>query len=214
MAMLHVEIVGDSISVHHISNPGGLINIPFQLEGTEISSVRVWDDKIPARLVHSDIDAWFTEVLKINVRLVKMPSSTRRKVDSRYAVNDESVSFADGMPYLLIGHNSLKDLNSRLDEPVLMNRFRPNIVFSGGDAFVEDSWKKIQIGELEFQVVKPCSRCVMITVDQSTGLKGTEPLKTLATYRKVGNKILFGQNMVALSNGIIKVGDKLTVNKF
>jgi uncharacterized protein YcbX len=90
-----------------------------------------------------------------------------------------------------------------------MNRFRPNIVFSGGEAFAEDSWKKIRVGELEFQVVKPCGRCVMITVEQNTGIKGAEPMKTLATYRKVGSKILFGQNMVALSTGVIKVGDEI-----
>jgi uncharacterized protein YcbX len=148
-------------------------------------------------------------MLGTNVRIVKMPDSTKRKVDPRYAVNKESVSFADGMPYLLIGQKSLDELNSKLDDAVPMNRFRPNIVFSGGDAFSEDTWGKIQIGEVDFQVVKPCARCVMVTVDQTTGDKAAEPLKTLAEFRKEGNKILFGQNMVALSNGIIKVGDKL-----
>lgn len=209
LAMLQVEIHADYLSVFHIANPRELIRIPFEAEGDEISSVTVWDDTMPARLVNEEIDAWFSAVLKMNVRLVKMPISTDRKVDPRYAVNGESVSFADGMPYLLIGQNSLLDLNSRLDIPVLMNRFRPNIVFSGGEAFVEDSWKKIRIGELEFQVIKPCGRCVMITVEQNTGIKGAEPLKTLATYRKVGSKILFGQNMVALSKGVVKVGDEI-----
>ncbi|REG90528.1 MOSC domain-containing protein [Algoriphagus antarcticus] len=209
MAMLQVEIGADSLSVYHISKPGELIRIPFTAVGEEISSVTVWDDEMPARLVNAEIDAWFSDVLKMKVRLVKMPDTTERKVDPKYAVNEESVSFADGMPYLLIGQKSLIDLNSRLESPLPMNRFRPNIVFSGGDPFAEDSWKRIQIGEVGFQVIKPCARCVMTTVDQDSGTKGTEPLITLATYRKVGNKILFGQNMVALSSGVIKVGDEL-----
>ncbi|WP_425636101.1 MOSC domain-containing protein [Algoriphagus yeomjeoni] len=211
MAMLQVEIGADSLVVYHISHPGEMIHIPFDKEVEELTSVIVWDDAMPATLVDSQIDKWFTKALGVNVRLVKMPNSTERKVDSRYAVNGESVSFADGMPYLIIGQKSLEDLNSKLDEMVPMNRFRPNIVFTGGEAFEEDSWKKIRIGQVDFQVIKPCARCVMITVEQNTGVKGVEPLKTLATYRKVGNKIFFGQNMVALSNGTIKVGDKLTV---
>lgn len=209
MAMLRVEIGADSLSVYHISKPSELIHIPFDEEGEEISSVIVWDDEMPAQLVSTEIDDWFSDILKMKVRLVKMPLTTERKVDPRYAVNGESVSFADGMPYLLIGQKSLSNLNSRLEVPVPMNRFRPNIVFSGGEPFLEDSWKKIQIGELDFQVIKPCARCVMTTIDQETTFKGTEPLKTLASYRKVGNKILFGQNMVALSTGFIKVGDEL-----
>ncbi|PZX51830.1 hypothetical protein LV84_03588 [Algoriphagus ratkowskyi] len=209
MALLRVEIVGDLLSVYHLSRPEKMIHIPINMEGEVISSVTVWDDEMPARLVNTDFDLWFSDILEMSVRLVKMPLTTQRKVDPKYAVNDESVSFADGMPYLLIGQNSLADLNVRLDETVFMNRFRPNIVFSGGEPFAEDSWKKIQIGQLDFQVVKPCARCVMITVDQDTGIKGTEPLKTLATYRKVGHKILFGQNMVALSNGVLNVGDEI-----
>lgn len=209
MAMLKVEIGADALSVYHLSSPSNLISIPFATEGEKVSSVQVWDDDMPARLVSREIDEWFSDILQLKVRLVKMAKSTERKVDPRYAVNGESVSFADGMPYLLLGHNSLVDLNSRLAEPVPMNRFRPNIVFSNGDAFVEDSWKKIQIGEVDFQVIKPCARCVMITVDQDTGFKGSEPLKTLFSYRNAGNKILFGQNMVALSTGVIKVGDEI-----
>lgn len=209
MALIRVEIGADMLSVHHISKPDELIHIPFDMEGSEITSVTVWDDEMPARLVSSDFDAWFSDKLKMKVRLVKMPLSTERKVDPKYAVNRESVSFADGMPYLLIGQKSLANLNSRMEVPVPMNRFRPNVVFSGGEAFAEDSWGKIQIGELDFQVVKPCARCVMTTVDQETSIKATEPLKTLATYRKVGNKVLFGQNMVALTRGVIKVGDEI-----
>lgn len=209
MALVQVEIEAESLKVFHIASPTDFVRIPFDEEGEEISSVTVWDDEMPAQFVNPTIDAWFSKVLGTNARLVKMPLSTVRKVDPRYAVYGESVSFADGMPYLLIGQASLDDLNEKLESAVPMNRFRPNIVFSGGEPFIEDSFGEIQVREVQMKVVKPCARCVMITVDQETGVKAAEPLKTLAGYRKVGNKVLFGQNVVALSGGIIKVGDKL-----
>jgi uncharacterized protein YcbX len=141
--------------------------------------------------------------------LVVMPESTERKMDPRYAVQGESVSFADGMPYVMIGQASLDDLNQRLNEPVRMDRFRPNMVFSGGEAYAEDQFKQLQIGEVGFQVVKPCGRCVLITVNQQTAEQGKEPLATLASYRTVNNKVYFGQNAVALAPGIVRVGDLL-----
>jgi hypothetical protein len=125
----------------------------------------------------------------------------------------DTVSFADGYPFLLIGENSLEDLNSRLEHPVPMNRFRPNFVVKDSEAFAEDSWKKIKIGETVFHIVKPCERCVITTVNQTTGEKyGKEPLKTLATFRTKDNKVLFGQNLIAEKAGdFVKIGDKIEV---
>jgi uncharacterized protein YcbX len=145
----------------------------------------------------------------MDLDLVVMPESSHRKMDPRYAVQGESVSFADGMPYVMIGQASLDELNQRLEVPISMDRFRPNLVFSGGEAYAEDQFKQLQIGEVEFQVVKPCARCVLITVNQQTGEKGKEPLATLATYRTVNNKVYFGQNAVALAPGIVRVGDPI-----
>jgi hypothetical protein len=92
-----------------------------------------------------------------------------------------------------------------------MDRFRPNLVFSGAKAYEEDSWKTLKVGEVDFQIVKPCARCVMTTIDQENATKSKEPLKTLASFRTVNNKVLFGQNMVALSHGILKVGDQVSI---
>ncbi|WP_439489271.1 MOSC domain-containing protein [Algoriphagus sp.] len=211
MATIKVEIGDHSLDVFVSSRPEDRIRVPLHAVGEEIS-VKVWDDEILARLVDPQIDAWFSQKLGVNARLVYMFSPKARKVDPRYAVNDESVSFADGMPYLIIGEESLNDLNSRLEFPVSMDRFRPNIVFSGGTPFQEDSFQRIKIGEIDFQLVKPCARCVMITVDQQSGSKGKEPLKTLATYRTKNKKIYFGQNMVALSSGKLRVGDLIQVS--
>jgi uncharacterized protein YcbX len=153
------------------------------------------------------VSQWFSDFLEMELDLVVMPESSQRKMDPRYAVQGESVSFADGMPYVFIGQSSLDELNQRLEVPVSMDRFRPNLVFSGGQAFDEDEFTRIKVGEVDFQVVKPCARCVLITVNQQTGEKAKEPLATLATYRTVNNKVYFGQNAVALAPGMVRVGD-------
>ncbi|MFN7832763.1 MAG: MOSC domain-containing protein, partial [Bacteroidota bacterium] len=101
-----------------------------------------------------------------------------------------------GFPYLIIGAAALNELNRQLTEPVPMNRFRPNIVFTGGNSHDEDRWSDLHIGNQPFRCVKPCARCVMVTTDQATAQKSAEPLKTLSQYRRRGNKVLFGQNMI------------------
>lgn len=211
LALLQVGLEEEGLSVYHKSEPKNKLLIPFDSSIEKYVEVTIWDDQVKAQLVGDDFDRWFSQFIGEEVRLVLMPENSHRKVDPRFAVKGESVSFADGMPYLLIGQESLNDLNKRLSNSVLMDRFRPNIVFSGGEAFSEDLWKGIKIGDVDFKVVKPCARCVLTTVDQETGIKGKEPLKTLASYRTVGSKVLFGQNMVSLSSGRIQVGDRITI---
>ncbi|OGC02411.1 hypothetical protein A2V82_02160 [candidate division KSB1 bacterium RBG_16_48_16] len=106
---------------------------------------------------------------------------------------------------------SLHKIFSRLQKPVTMNRFRPNLVVSGCDPFAEDKWKKIKIGAQVFYVVKPCSRCIITTVDPATGRTGKEPLKTLATFRKVNGKVMFGQNLVHETPGRVSVGEQVDI---
>lgn len=211
MALLQVELGETGLIVFDKRNPEDTLQIPYNQISDQEIEVEIWDDRVLATSVDPVLDTWFSEKLGMPCHLVIMPESTQRKVSPKYAVNDESVSFADGMPYLILGQESLNDLNSRLEKPVTMDRFRPNIVFSGGQSYVEDSWKKIRIGAVEFQVVKPCARCALTTIDQETGLQGKEPLKTLAGYRTIGNKVYFAQNMVALESGIIRIGDQIIV---
>lgn len=173
--------------------------------------VIIWDDEVEAIEVNPEYSAWFTRQLKLTCRLVFFPEASKRLVDPDYARSTEHVSLADGFPFLIIGESSLRDLNSRLDSPVEMRRFRPNFVFTGGQAFEEDNWKNFRIGANRFLGVKPCGRCVLTTVDPATGIKGKEPLATLSTYRKRGNKILFGQNLLALDYGEVKEGDTITI---
>ncbi len=212
LALLQIAMAHDSLLVYDKKNRSNQIRIPFEEILDEKIDVNIWDDVVTAVKVGSEYDQWFSKKLGFDVFLVKMPESTKRRVDPKYAKNGESVSFADGMPYLLIGQSSLDELNSRLDNPVPMDRFRPNIVFSGGKAYDEDHMNSIRIGELDFSIIKPCARCIMTTVNQKTGKMEKEPLKTLSRYRAVNNKVLFGQNMVALSNGKIQVGDPLILS--
>ena len=209
MALLGVRLGESSLTVFQKQNAEKSIEVPFDLATGPELLVTIWDDQVLAKVVDPDLDKWFSDFLGFKVTLVVLPESSHRKVDPRYAVQGESVSLADGMPYLIIGQESLNNLNSRLAEPVSMSRFRPNVVFSGGLPFIEDTLRKIRIGNVDFQIVKPCARCVLITVDPEAGEKGKEPLKTLSSYRTLNGKVYFGQNMVALQSGKIKVGDSI-----
>ena len=170
---------------------------------------KVWDDEVDVMEVSKQCSQWFSEKLNIKCRLVSFPEQNPRPVDPLYKVNEEHVSLADGYPFLIIGEQSLEDLNARLQKPVLMNRFRPNFVFSGGIPYEEDTWKEFRIGENRFFGVKPCSRCVLTTINQETAEQGREPLAMLSTYRKQNNKIYFGQNLLAIDHNVIKEGDEI-----
>ena len=209
LAVLQVVLGDTQLEVYSKIDPSQRIAFDLDLISPHELSVQIWGDEVLARLVSDEVSRWFSDFLGMALDLVVMPESSERKMDPRYAVHEESVSFADGMPYVLIGQSSLDDLNQRLSDPVGMDRFRPNMVFSGGEAYAEDQFKELQIGEVGFQVVKPCGRCVLITVNQQTAEKGKEPLATLATYRTVNNKVYFGQNAVALTPGIVSVGDPI-----
>ncbi|WP_461111748.1 MOSC domain-containing protein [Spirosoma jeollabukense] len=214
MALIDVTITetpdrAATLHVWHRNHPDDVLELPLVLNDEVIAShgtmlVEIWDSKdVPAVTVSDEADQWFTNAIGTSCRLVFMPETTTRAVDQDYAVDPEqdAVSFADGYPYLLIGQSSLDALNQRLEEPLTMLRFRPNMVVSGSEPYDEDAWNQFRIGEIDFYGVKPCARCVLTTIDPETGQKGKEPLKTLTTYRQWKHKILFGQNVLARSTG-------------
>jgi uncharacterized protein YcbX len=207
MALLKVSLSANGLLVKNSSKPHTFIEIPFQPPAATTTMVTVWSDRVRAQWVSAEADAWFSEQLGMVCRLVYMPDATHRRVDGRYAHNKEITSFSDGYPLLLIGQASLDDLNSRLPNPVPMDRFRPNIVFTGGAPYQEDVMKQFSIGAIHFMGVKLCARCVMTTIDQQTAARAKEPLKTLSTYRAKNNKIYFGQNLLYNGGGVIKIGD-------
>ena len=211
MALLQPAITPGGLVVTHRPTDTRL-TIPFQPATSSFTEVRCWDDTVRAQFVDPAADSWFSDILKTDCRLVFMPEDAKRQTDLQYTPDGHITSFADAYPFLLIGEASLDELNSRLDQSIPMNRFRPNIVFTGGTPFLEDQLHEFTIAGIRFNGVKLCARCVMTTIDQQTAQKGKEPLRTLARYRSQGNKILFGQNLIHHDLGRLTIGDELIPN--
>lgn len=186
------------------------IQIPFELDEGEELKVNIWGDEVVALEGKQGWNDWFSEALRKSVTLVYMPEKTQRPIKEKWQVNKESVSFADGYPYLVVGQTSLDRLNQKLDSPIDIHRFRPNLVIKNGEAYEEFYWKDFRVGDIHFKGLKPCERCVVTTIDVKTGEAGLEPLKTLAA-QKIDNKVVFGQHSLALSEGQIKVGDEIVI---
>lgn len=174
--------------------------------------VTVWRSRCIAVEQGDAAADWLSTYLGASVRLVRIADDFRRTINPDYAVTPgDETGFADGYPILLIAQASLDDLNSRLATPLPMNRFRPNMVVSGCAPFAEDSWQRIRIGGIELALVKPCARCQITTTDQETAAVGKEPLTTLTTFRRTRNGVMFGQNVIGLSVGMVRVGDAVEV---
>ena len=216
MASIKISVDGEGLKAKCAS--GDSIEIGLDPDDGATANVKIWSSSVKAKVYDETVNGWFSEILGIPCRLVVMPDESKRKVNPFYAVRKfkDTVSFADGYPFMLIGESSLEHLNARLETPLPMNRFRPNFVVSGSDAFAEDTWKKVRVGSTLFHVVKPCARCVITTVDQAAGEKdGKEPLKTLTTYRNRNGNIHFGQNLIAEAAGsALAVGDTVEVLEY
>lgn len=209
MVFLKVKMNESGYTLFNSKNLFGSINIPLNMADGKKTNVVVWDDNCEAIVADEKINMWLSKAMGVGCMLVYMPQSTKRIVQPGYGVENIAVSFADGYPFLIVGQASLDDLNTRLHLPLPMNRFRPNFVFDGGKAFDEDIWNEFLIGDVKFKRIKPCARCVISTTDQQTGERNEEPLATLSTYRKANNKVMFGQNLISLSTGIVKIGDEI-----
>lgn len=176
-------------------------------------NVKVWKDHVDAVPADAAADDWFSRYLGRPVRLVHMDDGVTRRNGSSRAQPGDEVSFADSMPLLLVSLASLEALNRRLDRSVPMGRFRPNLVIDGVDAHAEDTWKQVSIGDVVFDVAKPCARCVLVTIDAATGSKDVrgEPLRTLTRYRRTDDGVTFGQLLIPRSGGVLHCGDAVIV---
>ncbi|MEU7581051.1 MOSC N-terminal beta barrel domain-containing protein [Streptomyces sp. NPDC041068] len=219
MALVAAELLpGGGLRVPAPGREALTVQVP---EPTRTVPVRIRQDKAEAVPVPADdpAHAWFGAHLGAEVRLAHLDDpATRRPVDPAYGEKGETVSFADGFPLLLTALSSLDALNSLVaqgdhpDEgPLPMDRFRPNVVVDGTPPRAEDGWRRVAIGDVAFRVVKSRGRCVVTTTDQDTARRGKEPLRTLARHRRVGDQLVFGQNLVPESTGVIRVGDTFTV---
>jgi hypothetical protein len=174
----------------------------------DLRGVVVWRDSLRVPDAGDEAAEWLSTMLGKPCRLVHVPEGRARQVDTAYAQPGDRVAFADGFPLLLIGQASLDDLSQRVGQPLSMQRFRPNLVVTGSEAYAEDGWKRIRIGDVEFEVVKGCSRCILTTIDPQTGERNAqrEPLATLKTYREKDGDVFFGQNLLPRGIGELQLG--------
>jgi len=195
-----------------ITSPDGdHAQIRFSDFSKEEQPTEVWGNHFTALAAPENINRWLSEHLQREVQLRWIGEKPTRRV-KKHA--DIPLSFADGYPYLLINEASMFDLKQRCPSSVKLQQFRPNLVVTGAEAYAEDSWKRIRVGDVEFELVKPCSRCVLTTISTEGGRKHPDgqPLKTLQGYRTAeGGDIDFGQNLIVLNSGIIRVGDRIEV---
>ena len=187
------------------------LELPLEPAPAVTLPVTIWDDACLGTWTGERTARWFSDLLETDCSLVHVAEPNARTVDPDYAPPGHRVGFADAFPFLLISEASLADLNRRLDAPLPMNRFRPNLVINGVEPFGEDRLGAFAIGGMTFAAVKPCDRCVVTTTDQVTGERGVEPLRTLATFRRSNGKVLFGQNVIHTGTGRLAVGDPLLV---
>jgi len=211
MALFSTSIEGDQIVITHKNSPSEKLVLPASIQDGNPVSVTIWNDRCQALEAPPEFNQWISAHLGILCKLVYMPRTEHRRVNPKYAIGEEITSFSDAYPILTIGQASLDELNSRLEKPLPMNRFRPNIVFTGGHPFEEDEMAEFDIGNIRFYGVKLCDRCVVTTINQETTEKGKEPLKTLSGYRLKDNNVYFGQNLLHRGSGSIRVGDPITI---
>jgi uncharacterized protein len=202
-----------------LNSPTSSLDLPLKPETHEMVHVKLWrDERHPGIRYDKTVDEWFSEQLGMDCFLIFMDDDCRREfqkdMPSGYqGLPEDAVSYADDYPILVASEESLADLNSRLKNPVTMKHFRPNIVIRGCEAFEEDTWTRIRIGECEFELAQQCPRCVMTTIDPETGIKHKhEPLKTLASYRRTpAGGAPFGAQMTPRKLGEIRVGDAVEI---
>lgn len=210
LTLIRAQPVAGGLTLDAPGMPSLHVAIPSSMEH---ATVEIW--KKPVDAVHASTEAaqWLGRYLGIVARLVYMDESVRRQVDPAFAREGDIVGFADSFPVMLLGRGSLALLNSKLETPVSMLRFRPNLVVDVDAPHAEDAWTRIAIGEVEFDVAKPCTRCNFVNVDPLTGRKSDEgqPLKTLTGYRRFDVGVTFGRHLIPRSPGVVRRGDAVRV---
>jgi len=227
LAIIKTDIRGNFL----VLDAPGMDTLKIPLTGFEdptagaVRKVSVWSDECEG-LDEGDVAAtWLQTFLQTpNLRLVRIPENHSRKTPDKYQVSgaENVVAYSDGYPFLIASEASLRDLNKRIggESNLPIHRFRPNIIVEGDEGFIEDSWKKIKIGDVILDVVKPCTRCKVTTIDQLTGqVPSVEPLNTLKTFRTGISKgepegICFGANATHESTGTLAVGAQVQVLEY
>lgn len=210
-----VGLPTDAITLSAAGHPPMRVRPPSADDQAEMLGVAVWGAKVQARAAGKEADDWVSLFLGRSVRLVYLDDPNRRVVDQEYGSPADRVSFADGYPVLITSVGSLEALGRWLTEDghpaVPMNRFRPNLVMAGARPWAEDSWRRIRIGTVTFRLAKPCGRCQVTTIDQTTAQRGRQPLTMLGRRRRFGQQLVFGQNMIPDAPGSLRIGDPIQI---
>jgi uncharacterized protein YcbX len=199
-----------------LSAPGMAPHVVPRAPAPAARAVRIWDDTVLAADCGAASAAWFSQALGAPCRLVHFPAAAQRLTGTHWTGGIAAPTrFADGYPVLAVGAASLDDLNGRLaaaGRPALpMNRFRPNLVIGGLEAFEEDYVEQFELGAAMLKPVKPCPRCPIPSVDQATGVPGPDPLDILQAYRRkpqLDGAVCFGMNCIvtAGAGALLTVG--------
>jgi uncharacterized protein len=215
MALIETALTAESLTLSCPSH--GSISVSLSAFRSPVSSVSVWNDTVTAEDCGDAPAQWLGDFLGLPCRLMHAGSAYSRPIPGRKIPAalaapgglPHEVSFADAFPFLVISEESLADLNARLDAPLPMNRFRPNIVVAGGAPYAEDDWRRFKIGDVVFHGATRCGRCVVTTTDQLTAERAQEPLRTLARYRRdAEGAVMFGRNLIQeTKTGRVCVGD-------
>lgn len=210
MGQIHVSVDDQTIT---LSMAGEETTSSLQLDRFDQIEVQVWSDRVKAREMPSDVNKWLSDRLSRDVRLCFIEQDTIRQVDIDYSILGDRVSFADGFPLLILSEATIEFLSGKLDFVLDAIRFRPNIVVSGCGAFEENTWTRIKINNINIDIVKPCSRCVIPTINPVDGEKQQDVMKVMLEYCKIGNQVYVGQNAIHRSLGDIRVGHQVHIIK-
>lgn len=200
MAQLAAKVTRGRVTCYEKKNPENKISFKASEALDETLKVNIWSDKLKAQTVNAQVDEWFSDQLGSHVRLV---NKTNRKKYVHKLKQSYPTNYPDAYPYLVLSTNSLKEINSHLENKIGLERFRANIILEGEEAFFEDQLDEFNISDISFKMIKRCGRCPVVNTDQDTAQVYKEPLKSLAKYRKFRKKVMVGMNAVALNEGVI-----------
>ena len=213
LVLLDPEITPYGLRVTAPDLPALDVSTPDPVAQTPVS---LWSSRLDAVPAGAEADAWFSKALDRSVHLVHLDDPRKRPTSPAYSEPGDRVSFADGYPLLLATEESLAAVNDEVTvsghDPLPMTRFRPNVVVGGVEAWAEDDWRRIRIGDAVFRAVKGCARCVITTIDPDTAVRDKEPIASLARVRRWDGATWFGINLVPDTYDVtIRVGDEFEV---
>jgi uncharacterized protein len=212
LAQITADDKDDTLLLKHPTH--GNIAVQTPDASADIRDVKIWRSDVKARRACPAASAFLSEAFGRPLDLVYLHDAQARSINPKFAISTDRVSFADGFPVLLTSQTSLEDLQNRTGMHLDIRRFRTNIAITGAQAWAEDHWKRIQIGNVQFRIAKPCSRCIVTTMDPDSGekTKGNEPLATLSKFHRAADgEIIFGQNLIPETTGHIAVGDAVQI---